>query len=195
MEKINLNQKTEKQHQEEIEVLQARVLVLEKCETLHKQTEEGLRLTEYQQKAILNNIPDIAWLKDKESRFIAVNEPFGQACGFSPKDLVGKKDWNALRFYFHKGLSSLWFLAFPIFSIFHITAVNKAMNIFPNTSFGTNKIFPNTLYLFEKIKPNRTNSQAQNQWIHTQLHPQQTFHLNLPQIGLFGVSIFSTPSL
>ncbi|MCK5454744.1 MAG: hypothetical protein KAJ16_10300, partial [Calditrichia bacterium] len=29
-----------------------------------------------QQQAILNNIPDIAWLKDQKSRFIAVNKPF-----------------------------------------------------------------------------------------------------------------------
>ena len=45
-----------------------------------------------QKKAILNNIPDIAWLKDRDSRFIAVNESFGEACGFSPKELVKKTD-------------------------------------------------------------------------------------------------------
>jgi len=27
---------------------------------------------------------------------------------------VGKKDWDSLRYYFHQGLSSLWFMAFPI---------------------------------------------------------------------------------
>ena len=57
-----------------------------------KQAEESLREHDRQQKAILNNIPDIAWLKDKESRFIAVNEPFGNACGMTPEDLVGKTD-------------------------------------------------------------------------------------------------------
>lgn len=45
-----------------------------------------------QQAALLNSIPDIAWLKDTESRFIAVNEPFGRACGLSPEELVGKTD-------------------------------------------------------------------------------------------------------
>ena len=45
-----------------------------------------------QQKALLNSIPDIAWLKDKDSRFIAVNEPFGKACGYSPEELEGKTD-------------------------------------------------------------------------------------------------------
>ena len=45
-----------------------------------------------QQQAILNNIPDIAWLKDQKSRFIAVNKPFVDACGVDEKDLIGKTD-------------------------------------------------------------------------------------------------------
>lgn len=44
------------------------------------------------QQAILDNIPDIAWLKDKEGRFIAVNRPFEKACGISREELVGKND-------------------------------------------------------------------------------------------------------
>jgi two-component system NtrC family sensor kinase len=60
--------------------------------TARKQVEEKLKEIQRQQQAILNNIPDIAWLKDKESRFIAVNEPFGKACGLSPETLVGKTD-------------------------------------------------------------------------------------------------------
>ena len=44
--------------------------------------------------AILNNIPDIAWLKDRESRFIVVNGPFGRACGRAPEELVGKTDFD-----------------------------------------------------------------------------------------------------
>lgn len=47
--------------------------------------------------AILDSIPDIAWLKDRESRFLAVNEPFGQACGVDPLDLVGKTDLDIWR--------------------------------------------------------------------------------------------------
>ena len=60
--------------------------------TERKQKDEALREKELQQKAILRNIPDIAWLKDNESRFIAVNEAFGEACGLRPDDLVGKTD-------------------------------------------------------------------------------------------------------
>ena len=51
-----------------------------------------LRDIELQKKAILNNIPDIAWLKDSQSRFIAVNDAFGSACGFLPDELIGKTD-------------------------------------------------------------------------------------------------------
>ncbi|MFH1191761.1 MAG: diguanylate cyclase [Candidatus Omnitrophota bacterium] len=51
-----------------------------------------LRKIEFQQKAILDNIPDIVWLKDAQSRFIAVNEPFAKACGFKVKEIIGKTD-------------------------------------------------------------------------------------------------------
>ena len=51
-----------------------------------------LRNTELQQKAILNNIPDMAWLKDTDSKFIAVNEAFAKACGFNVNEIIGKTD-------------------------------------------------------------------------------------------------------
>ncbi len=54
----------------------------------------NLRKIELQQKAILNNIPDIAWLKDMNSRFIEVNEAFAKACGFKAEEIVGKTDFE-----------------------------------------------------------------------------------------------------
>ena len=36
--------------------------------------EKTIKESDTRQKAILDNIPDIAWLKDREGRFIAVNE-------------------------------------------------------------------------------------------------------------------------
>ncbi|MHB8155415.1 MAG: diguanylate cyclase [Candidatus Omnitrophota bacterium] len=51
-----------------------------------------LRKVEFQQRAILDNIPDIAWLKDVQGRFIAVNEPFAKACGFKIEEIIGKTD-------------------------------------------------------------------------------------------------------
>lgn len=42
--------------------------------------------------AILNNIPDIAWLKDREGRYIAANGPFFKTCGVAPDKLPGMTD-------------------------------------------------------------------------------------------------------
>lgn len=57
-----------------------------------EQVKQAMQKVQLQQKAILDNIPDMVWLKDSESRFIAVNEAFGTACGIRPDSLVGKTD-------------------------------------------------------------------------------------------------------
>ncbi|MFA6358562.1 MAG: PAS domain-containing protein, partial [Candidatus Omnitrophota bacterium] len=57
-----------------------------------KQISVELRNIELQQKAILDNIPDMAWLKDSEGRFIMVNERFARSCGFRSDKLIGKTD-------------------------------------------------------------------------------------------------------
>lgn len=60
--------------------------------TVRRQKEDAIGELQIQQEAILNNIPDIAWLKDEMGRFIAVNKAFGAACGANPEELVGKTD-------------------------------------------------------------------------------------------------------
>jgi PAS domain S-box-containing protein len=60
--------------------------------TERKRAEAALKESLLRQTALLDNIPDLAWLKDQDSRFIAVNEPFGRSCGVPPQDLVGKND-------------------------------------------------------------------------------------------------------
>lgn len=48
---------------------------------------------ELYQQALLDNFPFLVWLKDTESRFLAVNKPFAQAAGASNTDeLIGKND-------------------------------------------------------------------------------------------------------
>jgi PAS domain S-box-containing protein len=47
-----------------------------------------------QHRALLDNIPDIAWLKDKEGRYIAVNESLSKAYGHSPEEIIGKNDFD-----------------------------------------------------------------------------------------------------
>ncbi len=60
----------------------------------HELTVAKLRNTELQQKAILNNIPDMAWLKDTEGRFIVVNDAFAKASGFKVEEVTGKTDFD-----------------------------------------------------------------------------------------------------
>ncbi|NVN89633.1 MAG: PAS domain S-box protein [Desulfuromonadales bacterium] len=52
---------------------------------------ETLRLREHYQRALLDNFPHAAWMKDGEGRFLAANRQLAAASGLqSPKQLVGK---------------------------------------------------------------------------------------------------------
>jgi len=44
------------------------------------------------QRALLDNFPFMVWLKDEDGRFLAVNEPFADACGLPADDIQGKTD-------------------------------------------------------------------------------------------------------
>jgi PAS domain S-box-containing protein len=53
--------------------------------------QEELRLREYYQRALLDNFPYAAWIKDGEGRFLAVNKRLATNLGLqSPRELVGK---------------------------------------------------------------------------------------------------------
>jgi PAS domain S-box-containing protein len=60
--------------------------------TERKLAEERISEVIRQQQAILDNIPNIAWLKNRAGRYVAVNEPFGRVFDLAPKELVGKND-------------------------------------------------------------------------------------------------------
>jgi diguanylate cyclase (GGDEF)-like protein/PAS domain S-box-containing protein len=60
--------------------------------TERKLAEERISEVIRQQQAILDNIPNIAWLKNRAGRYVAVNEPFGRMFDLAPKELVGKND-------------------------------------------------------------------------------------------------------
>lgn len=62
--------------------------------TARKLAEERTSEVSRQQQAILDNIPNAAWLKDREGRYVAVNDPYRNAFGVEPKDLVGKNDFD-----------------------------------------------------------------------------------------------------
>lgn len=56
--------------------------------------EEKLKHEQANMKAILENIPFLAWLKDKEGRFISVNSYFANAAGRDINDIIGKTDFD-----------------------------------------------------------------------------------------------------
>lgn len=62
--------------------------------TERKLAEERIGEVIRQQQAILDNIPNIAWLKDRKGRYVAANDPFCKAFGVAPKDLVGKNVYD-----------------------------------------------------------------------------------------------------
>jgi diguanylate cyclase (GGDEF)-like protein/PAS domain S-box-containing protein len=78
----------------EIERLRQRVTELEDIDRENERTKQDLRDALARLKAILDSIPDMAWLKDREGRFLAVNEAFVAAAGVSESDLVGKTDFD-----------------------------------------------------------------------------------------------------
>lgn len=46
------------------------------------------------QNAILNNLPFMAWLKDKKSKLLAANKAFADNCNTTIEDLIGKTDYD-----------------------------------------------------------------------------------------------------
>lgn len=62
--------------------------------TTQKSAEETLNKSLHQQAAILNTIPDMAWLKDTDGRYIAVNEAYARTAGIPKESIVGKTDYD-----------------------------------------------------------------------------------------------------
>jgi PAS domain S-box-containing protein len=63
--------------------------------TERKEAERKLREREACLTAILDNMPHLAWLKDREGRYMAVNRKYAQMAGASqPAELLGKTDFD-----------------------------------------------------------------------------------------------------
>lgn len=61
--------------------------------TERKRAEKALQEKEAHLRAILNNTPFLMWLKDREGRFLVVNDVFAKSCGEgSPEAVLGKTD-------------------------------------------------------------------------------------------------------
>ena len=60
-----------------------------------KATQDEMAKRERYQRAVLDNFPFLVWLKDADSRYLAVNAPFARACGIDhAESLVGKTDFD-----------------------------------------------------------------------------------------------------
>ncbi len=62
--------------------------------TAQKQSEEMLKETLLRQTAILNSIPDMAWLKSKTGEYVAVNGQFIKAAKMKSEEIIGKTDYE-----------------------------------------------------------------------------------------------------
>jgi PAS domain S-box-containing protein len=60
--------------------------------TSKKKASDDLKELRIRQKALLDNIPEMAWVKDENLRYIAVNEAFEKACGKKEEEILGKTD-------------------------------------------------------------------------------------------------------
>jgi len=50
------------------------------------------RILQAQQKALIDSIDDLAWLKDRDCRFVLVNRKFSRVFGLPPEELIGRSD-------------------------------------------------------------------------------------------------------
>ncbi len=63
--------------------------------TIRTMVEQALRESEQKFRTVYNAIPDLAWLKDTEGRYIAVNQAFARAAGMpDPQMAAGKTDMD-----------------------------------------------------------------------------------------------------
>ena len=65
-----------------------KVKELEREATNGKLAQKALELKITELDSFINNIPDMAWIKDANSRFIVVNSAFGEIVGMNPKSLI-----------------------------------------------------------------------------------------------------------
>ncbi len=71
--------------------------------TNRKITEEALIYSEAQKKAILNNLPHLAWLKDCDGKYLSVNESFANSVKRSVEEVIGKTDYDLYPHEFAQG--------------------------------------------------------------------------------------------
>ena len=86
---MSSEKKTKAQMASELAALRERVAELEGLETQRRLQEEVARRKIRELDSFINNLPDMAWLKDVDSNFVAANKAFGKAVGMEPEYLLG----------------------------------------------------------------------------------------------------------
>ncbi|MDR2838177.1 MAG: EAL domain-containing protein [Azonexus sp.] len=65
--------------------------------TRHQQAKEARQASEANLRALLDNLPHVAWLKDREGRYILINKAFADFFHVADvKDIVGKTDFDLI---------------------------------------------------------------------------------------------------
>ena len=78
----------------ELAALSEKNLQLEAENARHEETRWQLRNSLSIQKAILDTIPDIVWVKDSDGRFLTMNDAFAKASGRTKEELIGRTDFD-----------------------------------------------------------------------------------------------------
>src|SRR4051812_35246690 len=76
----------------EVLALRARTAELESMLDRLAEAEEQVLGARAQAQALLDNIPHMAWMKNRRGVFLAVNEGFARACGYPKTAILGKTD-------------------------------------------------------------------------------------------------------
>lgn len=70
------------------------IVLLYKDVTTRKQLEETLKKDQKLKKDILDNLPDMVWLKDKQGIYLSCNNKFEKYFGHKEKDIIGLTDYD-----------------------------------------------------------------------------------------------------
>ena len=79
---------------EELRELRVRVDKLTKTEAELREALRTLQETAVFPRALLDSVPDLAWIKDSDGKFVLANEAFVNHCGVSHEELIGKSDFD-----------------------------------------------------------------------------------------------------